>query len=170
MYSPKPSSTFFATRPNRLRGSWQALGFTIAHNKAVSAIRAARAGLRGTDHRESLHLIPIDTPSPTQDGTGRAIDLRLLPTDVDDPEEAYIKRQQSLLLRDFAREVLDDRSLRVFFAIYFEGRTRAEIARDLKVTPQRISQIHHQAEKRIRTHPDNPLKSGQPHQGGTDDH
>ena len=156
--------------PARLRESWEALGFTIAHNKAVSALRAAGAGLRGTDHRDPLYLVSIDTPSETQDGDSEAPVLTMLPSDVVDPEEAYIERQQSLVLRDFARRVLDERSLHVFFAIHFEGRFRADVGEELGVTGQRVSQIYQKASKRLRDHPDNPFKFHQPQKGGTDDH
>ena len=157
-------------RPDRLRESWEALGFSIAHRKAVSALRAAGAGLRGTDHRGPLHLVSIDTQSKTQDGDSGATVLQMLPSDIVDPEEAYIERQQSLFLRDFARRVLDERSLHVFFAIHFEGRFRADVGKELGVTGQRVSQIYQKASKRLRDHPDNPFKSDQSQQGGTDDH
>ena len=140
----------------RLQDSWEALGFTIARNKAVSALRAAGAGLRGTKHREPLHLVSIDTQSQTQDGDSAATVLQMLPNGVD-LEEAYIERQHSLMLRDFARDVLNQRSLLVFFAIHFEGRYRADIGDELGVTGQRVSQIYREACERLRTHPNNPF-------------
>ena len=155
--------------PSRLRESWEALGVTIARNKAVSALRAAGAGLRGTNHREPLHLVSIDTQSQTQDSDSAATVLQI-PANGVDPEEAYIERQHSLKLRDFARDVLDQRPLEVFFAIHFEGRHRADIGEKLGVTGQRVSQIYRKAYEYLRTHPDNPFKSDQSQQGGTDDH
>ena len=156
--------------PKKLRGSWEALGYSIAHKKAVSAIRAAKAGLRRTDHREGLRLVSMDTLLETQDGESGATVLRVLRGDVADPEEEYIETERLLRLRDFAREVLDERSLHVFFAIHFEGRFRADIGKELGVSGQRVSQIYRKAFKRLEDHPDNPFKSDQSHQGGTDDH
>ena len=155
--------------PSRLRDSWEALGVTIARHKAVSAVRAAGAGLRGTNHREPFRLVSIDTQSPTQDGDRTATVLQI-PANGVDPEEAYIERQHSLMLRDFARDVLDQRSLEVFFAIHFKGRHRADIGEKLGVTGQRVSQIYRKAYECLRTHPDNPFQSDQSQQGGTDDH
>ena len=157
-------------QPGEVQVSWEALGVRIARNKAVTALRAAGAGLRGTDDRESLRLVSTDTPRQTQDRDSDTTLLHMLAGDVVGPEEEYIELERSLKLRDFARGVLDEPSLYVFLTIHFGRGRRADIGKELRVSGQRVSQIYREAYERLVTHPDNPFKSDQPQQGGTDDH
>ena len=153
---------------DKLGGSWEALGVTIARNKAVSALRAAYAGLRETEHRESQYLVSTDAQIRDRDNGGTL--GQVLASEVVGPEEEYIELERSLKLRDFARDVLDEPSLYVFLTIHFGRGRRADIGKELRLTGQRVSQIYREAYERLVTHPDNPFKSDQPHQGGTDDH
>ena len=157
-------------QPDEVQVSWEAVGVQIARNKAVTALRAAGAGLRGTDDREPLRLLSTDTQRQTQDRDSDTTLLHMLAGDGVGPEEEYIELERSLKLRDFARDVLDEPSLYVFLTIHFGRGRRADIGRELRVTGQRVSQIYNEAYKRLLTHPNNPFKSDQSQQGGTDDH
>ena len=46
--------------PERLEGTWEGLAVTIAHNKAVDAVRASQKGLRKTEFRPRLRLVSGD--------------------------------------------------------------------------------------------------------------
>ena len=154
----------------RLDGSWEALAVVISRNKAVSALRAAKAGLRGTEHREPLRLVSGDT---YEEGAGRDSELapfEVLPSDWGDPEEEYWETERALKLRNLARDVLDERSRYVFLAIYFEGRSRVEIGKELGVTGQRVGQVFREACEQLSTDPDNPFKADDLQQGGANDH
>ena len=67
-----------------------------------------------------------------------------LPDDSDesDPERAFERTQQQLVLLRLARERLTDRERQVFFGIHFDGLTRATLAADLGLTPQAIGQMY----------------------------
>ena len=151
----------------RLNGTWEALGIGIAHKKAVDAIRREQAGLRGTEHRSPLRLVSTDAPQSTQDE--RSTSLLDLPDDAINPEEACVEMDRALKLRDFALDVLDERSLRIFFGVHFEGRHCAEIGEVLGLTGQRVGQLYRDAYECIAAHPGNPFKAEQSSQGGTDD-
>ena len=157
-------------QPDEVQVSWEAVGVQIARNKAVTALRAARAGLRATDDREPLHLVSTDTQTRTQNRDSDTTPLHMLAGDGVGPEEEYIELERSLKLRDFARDVFDEPSLYVFLTIHFGRGRRADIGKELRVSGQRVSQIYREAYERLVTHPDNPFKSDQPQQGGTDDH
>ena len=113
--------------PSRLRGSWEALAVGIAHKKAVSALRASQKGLRGTEHREPLRLVPGDTHGKSPGRESEPAPFEVLASDWGDPEKECSELERALKLRDLARDALDERSRHVFFAIHFKGRLRAEI-------------------------------------------
>ena len=130
----------------KLDGSWGALGVTIAHRRAVDAVRAARKGLRGTDRRHEIKVESGDAPTVSPEGELGATKWELHPDENLNPEDEYVIVRSALDVRDLAREVLDtERKQTIFLDIHFQRRTRAELAKEWDLTPQRVSQIYHEA-------------------------
>lgn len=159
--------------PERLRGSWEGLAFTIAKNKAKDALDTSRKGLRGTDHRDEIYLTYGDIEWEDSEGEFQPTVFDTLPSDWGDPEAEFFELDDVLKLRNLAREVLNDRELEVFFAIHFEGYSRKKVAGRLGLTSQRVGQIYNGALNTLATHVDNPFKPSteieQLPQGGNDD-
>ena len=152
--------------PERLEGEWEALAVGIAHNKAVDAYRASQKGLRGTEHRDRLYLVSGDAERDGPDGETQAPLFEVLPGDWDGPEVECERVEKALVLRDLAREVLDEREQKVVFAILFQGYSRRKVGEELELTSQRVGQIFLDAMKRLETDPNNPFKLGDLQEGG----
>lgn len=132
--------------PEKLTKSWGALGVTIAHSRAVDAVRAARKGLRGTEHRHEIKMESGDAPTVDPEGELGSTGWDLHPDERLNPEEEYVIVRSALDVRDLAREVLDtERERTIFLDIHFQVRDRAELAEEWDLTPQRIGQIYHEA-------------------------
>ena len=144
--------------PERLEDTWEGLAVTIAENKAVDALRASGKGLRGTDYRPPLHLVSGDAEREGLDGETEPTLLEVIPSNWGDPEAEYYVLQGVLKLRDLARELLDDRARKIFFAIHFQHYSRTEVGDWLGLTSQRIGQIYNAALQQLETHPDYPFK------------
>ena len=144
--------------PERLHGTWEGLAVKIAGNKAVDTLRASGKGLRGTDHRSQLHLVSGDLEREGPDGEIVPAIFESLPSDWGDPEAEYFVLQAVLKLRDLAREGLNDRDQRIFFAIHFEDYSRKEVGDRLGLTSQRVGQIYNAALRTLEAHPDYPFK------------
>ena len=144
--------------PENLEGTWEGLAVTIARNKAVDAKRAAGKGLSGTAHRQQLHLVQGDAEREGPDGDTAPALLARLPSNWGDPEAECLTLEAVLKLRDLARELLDDRDQRVFFAIHFGGFTRREVGAQLGLTSRRIGQIYSAALLTLEAHQDYPFK------------
>ena len=65
--------------PERLKGTWKGLAVTIAHHKAVDALRASQKGLGGTDDRPELRLVSGDVEREGPDGEMGPSLFELLP-------------------------------------------------------------------------------------------
>lgn len=147
--------------PDRLKGTWEGLAVGIARNKAVDALRVSGKGLRGTDHRGELHLVPGDAEREGPDGETEPSIFEVTPSEWGDPEAEYfeyLELEATLKLRDLARELLDDRQQRIFFAIHFDDQTRSEVGEQLGLTSQRVGQIYKASLLTLVDHPDNPFK------------
>ena len=144
--------------PERLKGTWEGLAVGIAGNKAVDALRASGKGLRGTDHRDQLHLVSGDAEREGPDGEREPSIFEGLRANRGNPEDEYLALEAALEFRNLTREVLDDRDQRIFFAIHFEGYSRKEIGELLGLTSQRVGQIYNDAVRRLESHPDYPFK------------
>ena len=143
--------------PERLTKSWGALGVTIARRRAVDAVRDARKGLRGTEHRHQLRMESGDAPTTGPEGEVGATKWELYPDERLNPEEEYLIVRSALDIRDLAREVLDtERDQTIFLDIRFQGRTRAELAEEWDLTPQRVGQIYDEACRTLENHPRYP--------------
>ena len=144
--------------PKRLKGTWEGLAVGIARNKAVDALRTSGKGLRGTDIRPELHLVSGDADGVGRDGEKEPLLFEGLHAIRGNPEDEYFALEAALEFRNLAREVLDDRALKIFLAIHFQGYSRKEIAERLGLTSQRIGQIYNDAARRLEAHPDYPFK------------
>jgi RNA polymerase sigma factor (sigma-70 family) len=122
--------------PANLRTSWEALSVGIARKKAYAALRRATRGRRapGTDRHDpdEITVIALD---------GLFTDLRDA-SDEHDPEVAFERTQQQLVLLRLARQRLSRRERRVFFGIHFDGLTRAALAEEIGLTPQAVGQMY----------------------------
>jgi DNA-directed RNA polymerase sigma subunit (sigma70/sigma32) len=67
-----------------------------------------------------------------------------------DPEAEFSSTYQELVLRDLAREHLDDRERRIFFEIHYRGRSGAQVGRELGLSGQRVGQIYVDVARRLR--------------------
>ncbi|MDE0128873.1 MAG: sigma-70 family RNA polymerase sigma factor [Gammaproteobacteria bacterium] len=144
--------------PGQLKGtSWEGLAVKIAHNKAVDALRASQKGLRGTQHRPQLHLVPGDAERKGTGGETIPPLIAVIPSSRRDPEAEYLELEKALLLRNLALEVLSERDRDIFYAIHFQGCSRAEVAKKFGLTSQRIGQIYYAALRSLAIHPKNPF-------------
>lgn len=159
-------AAFLQYPPGRLTGEWEALAVRIARNKALDAYTASQKGLGGTKHRDRLYLVSGDAERGGPGGETRASLLEVLPGDWDGPEVECERVEKALMLRDLAREVLDEREQKIVFAILFEGYCRREVGEELELTSQRVSQIFLDAMKRMATDPNNPFKLEDVQEGG----
>ena len=123
--------------PSRLEGEWEGLGVRIAAHKALDAMRASQKGLRGTDHRDQLHLVSGDVERDAPDGETKPSIFEVIPSDWGNPEAEYLEIEAALKLRNLARELLDERQQRIFLAIHFDDYTRREVGEQLGLTSQR---------------------------------
>ena len=144
--------------PNRLEGEWEGLGVRIAEHKAVDAIRASQKGLRGTDHRDQLHLVSGDVERDGLDGETEPSIFEVIPSDWGNPEAEYLELEAALKLRNLARELLDERQQRIFLAIHFDDYTRREVGEQLGLTSQRVGQIYKASLLTLEAHLDYPFK------------
>ena len=147
--------------PKSLKGTWEGLAVRIARNKAVDALRVFGKGLRGTDHRGQLNLVSGAVEREGPDGETEPPIFDETPSEWGDPEAEYLEHlelEATLKLRDLARELLDDRQQRIFFAIHFDDHTRREVGEQLGWTSQRIGQIYKASLLTLVGHPDYPFK------------
>ena len=138
--------------PEKLIGTWGALGVTIARSRAVDAVRAARKGLRGTEHRHEIKVGSGDAPTSSHEGEPGATIWELHPDERLNPEEEYVVVRSALDLLDLAREVLDERDQAIFFDIHFQDHSRVELGKEWNLTPQRIGQIYNKACRTLEAH------------------
>ena len=143
--------------PQRLRGTWEGLAVRIAEYKAIDAIRASKARLRGTDHRPPLQLISGDIETEGPEGEKEPTLLETVAGNWRDPEAEFMVKQDVLKLRDLAREMLNGRDQEVFFAIHFLGLNRSEAGNKFGMTGQRAGQIYNAAVRELEAHPDYPF-------------
>jgi RNA polymerase sigma factor (sigma-70 family) len=122
--------------PDELRESWEALSVRIARNKAVDALRRATKGRRprgaDPDTPDDISVVSFDAGEH---------DLHHAGEDTS-PEDTFMIAQQELVLLRLARDRLTDREKTVYFGIQFQGRTRAELADEIGLTPQGVGQMY----------------------------
>jgi RNA polymerase sigma factor (sigma-70 family) len=151
--------------PERLEGTWEGLAVTIAHNKAVDALRASRKGLRETEQRPELRLVSGDAERQGSGGETQPPLFEVLPSTLNDPESEYLRLESALALRDLARDVLDERTREIFFAIHFDGDSRTEVGARVDLTSQRVGQIYRAALYTLAADRRFPFRPVEPQQG-----
>jgi RNA polymerase sigma factor (sigma-70 family) len=151
--------------PGKLRTTWEALSVGIARKKAFAALRRATRGRRsertGPGEPDEVSVVPIDSSlAEIADETAER-----------NPEVAFERTQQQLVLVRLARQRLSGRELAVFVGIHFEGTTRAALAAQLGLTPQAIGQMYVRLVKSLyaaaRADPDFPSTSTSTTEGRT---
>lgn len=148
--------------PERLQRKWEGLATTIARNRAIDAVRASQAGLRGTEHRSPMELVSGDAKREGPDGETAPPLLEAVPSTWGDPEAEYLATEITLELRDLARAILSDREREVFFAIHYDGFSRREVGEQLSITGQRVGQIYNAACRLLEAHMNYPYESDRP--------
>lgn len=134
--------------------SWEALAGGIAQNKAKGALRAAGAGLRETEHRPRLRVVPGDRRGPPDaDGEPTASPFEVLVDPRADPEREFMETAQQLELVKLARDLLSERDRKIFFGLHFEGRTRVSLAQELGLTPPGVTHVYRTVARRLYQDP-----------------
>lgn len=134
--------------PSKLKETWERLAVRIARNKAIDAIRQATSGRRDSATGREIGIVPLDRALSSSGPEGPR-PIELLPGGRD-PEAEFTAIHQELVLRDLARDHLDDRERRIFFEIHYRGRSRADVGREVGLTGARVGQIY--AEITLRLH------------------
>lgn len=128
--------------PERLEGSWEALATTIAHNKAVQAVRDNTKGRRRAN--QEVDLASIDRENP--DGSTLADELA---DPLADPEAEALALAQELAYRKIAERVLSDRDREIYFRIHYLAEKRSDICDDYGLTAQAMGQIYSRSARKI---------------------
>ena len=136
----------------------------IARKKAFAALRRATRGRRAEstnpDDPDQITVVALDAT---------VTDLRDF-SDDHDPEIAFERTQQQLVLLRMARNRLSTRERAVFFGIHFHGLTRAALAEEVGLTPQAIGQMYVRIVKSLyaaaRDDPEFPTISSPPSPAG----
>jgi RNA polymerase sigma factor FliA len=118
-----------------LAQQWGAMPSSLHMEERLPALRRARAeAYRGTP-------LSLDAPFPTGE--------RLEPDAAGDPQTVFVARAERERIRS-AIEALPPRQRRVVIAHYFRERSLRSLGKPLGVSPQRVSQLHLLAVKRLR--------------------
>lgn len=130
------------TDPANLRISWEALATSIAHNKAVQAVRDNTKGRRQAGGE--IDLVSLDR----RDADGNTIADKLV-DELADPEAEAIAIQQELIYRRLAEQLLSDRDREIYFRIHYLRQTRVAICNDFDLTAQSVGQIFSKSARKI---------------------
>ena len=144
--------------PDRITGTWEALGVDIAKKRAVDALRASQKGLRGTGHRPELQVVSGDAKTQPEDGSTPGPTWDVVPGEHASAEDEFLATQSVLNLRDLAREILDAQEQRIFFGIHFGHPSRRELGKEMGKTGQRIGQIYDEIMRRLEAHSRYPYR------------
>jgi DNA-directed RNA polymerase specialized sigma24 family protein len=150
--------------------SWEALGITVADRRAKDALRHSQKGLRATSKRPQLKLVSGDQTIQRADESEDSADTlfdRQLESAIDGQAEFDALHDAQQLI-ELARQLLQPRDLRVWLAIHCGTQTKTELAGELTLTPQRVSQIYLAALAVLEAHPRYPYRDEE--EGGQDGH
>lgn len=125
---------------------WEAVGITIAHRRAVAAVRKAKKHRSLPDGSE-ISIVSLDLEN---DSGQRLVDE--VPDVGDEPgEEAtdrVLRADRMLAFREVANEALSGRDKDILFRS-ISGETNVRIAADIGLTPQRVGQIYRESLRKI---------------------
>lgn len=120
-----------------LTTSWEALSVTIARRRAIDAVRQSTKGRRAADAAaddpDEITVVSFD--ALLDEHTGAEISAW------GDPEQAFIHNEQQKVLRRVIRE-LPEPSRTIVNALHYQGQSRADVGRQVHLTPQRVGQIY----------------------------
>ena len=140
------------TKQEDLSRSWIPLAIGIASNKAYDAWRASFKGLGGTRHRHPITVVSLDSTTPLAEGLAPARVLDTFPDFRFDPEEEALAICRVEQLWELAKELLNDRQLRIYVEIKHKERTRKEVGEELGLKGQRIGQIYEEILRTLERH------------------
>jgi RNA polymerase sigma factor (sigma-70 family) len=119
---------------------WEALSRTIAARRAIDALRVATKGRRASDAAEEdpddITVIPFNMAVEQHTSA--------LASYVAEPERAFVINEQLRIIRKLVRDLPDPVHRNIFNELFFVGRTRAAVAEQVGLTPQRVGQIYAQ--------------------------
>ncbi|MCM3662502.1 sigma-70 family RNA polymerase sigma factor [Georgenia satyanarayanai] len=116
--------SIMASLPRDVR-NWEAFLVTVAKRKALDRVRSAEVRHAGGELVETAH----DSADPDRSHVA------------EDVADAIDQRRRAALARDCLTTVLDDRHRKAVWETQVLGRTRAEVAAELNVSPARVSQM-----------------------------
>lgn len=128
-------------QPGRLVGTWQGLATTIAHNKAVQAVRN---NAKGRQRAKEVDLASIDREDPG----GRTLGDEL-GDELADPEAEAIALEQERIYQRLAEQMLSERDREIYFRIHYLGETRAAICGDYDLTGPGVGYVYLKAARKI---------------------
>lgn len=138
--------------PQRLKQSWESLSVGIARKKAVDAVRHSTKGRRGRDQApddpDEVTVLSLDALDGGE-GPDRATGHAAARADSADVEGEFVRAEQQRVILRLARELLSDRDKAVFFGIHYLGRTRADLAAEVGLTPQGVGQLYVRIARRL---------------------
>jgi hypothetical protein len=128
--------------PSSLTGSWEALATSIAHNKAVQAVRDNAKGRKHA--KNEIDLASIDRENPDGRMLGDEIEDELA-----DPEGEAIVLGQERILQRLAVELLSDRDRDIYYRRHYLWQTRAVIAELHGLTEAGVGYVYVAAAKKL---------------------
>lgn len=126
--------------------NWEAIGITIAHRKAVAAVRTARKN-RGLQDGSELGIVSLDLENKRGERLVEAHPDSGALTD-DEVIDQILQADRILAIRKVAEEILSSRDRDIFFRST-RGDTNAAIAKGVGVTEQRVGQIYRESVRKI---------------------
>jgi DNA-directed RNA polymerase specialized sigma24 family protein len=125
---------------------WEAVGTTIAHRRAIAAVRKARKH-RGLPDGSEIGIASLDLETEEGEPLVHEIADPSAPTD-DEVVDRVLRADRVLAIRKVAEEVLPGRDRDIVFRVT-RGETNLAIANDLGVSAQRVGQIYRQSIRKI---------------------
>lgn len=128
--------------PSKLTGTWEGLATTIAHRKAVKAVRENTKGRRRAT--KEIDLASIDQEDPEGRTLGDELADRLA-----DPEREAIALGQERILQRLAVELLNDRDRDIYYRRHYLWQTRAAIAELHGLTEAGVGYVYVAAARKL---------------------
>lgn len=145
-----------------VQSTWEAVGVSIARNKAVGALRTATKGRRRAAGPE-LQVVSLDANREAGE------ELR---DDVFDAEAEYVAINQQLTLHRLAQQVLSQRDRDIYYSVHYLRTPLVELAPRYSLSPQRVGQIYARSARRLHAAAQTDpgfRRVSDPAKGGTDD-
>ncbi len=128
--------------PVKLTGSWEGLAATIAHRRAVQAVRDNTKGRKRAE--KEIDIESIDREGPN--GMTLADDLV---DELADPGAEAIALGQERILQRLAGELLSERDRDIYYRVHYLGHTRAAVGELHGLTGPGVGYVYVSAAKRL---------------------